>query len=95
MNHKYDATEFLKKLNGGTLRNPLSFEGFVKPLEKSDIAFFFSLGTSCKNWIKIPAEMIENVEFLSEQSCDTHTHPLVRIQLKEMDAADSTAAVFS
>jgi len=95
MTDTYNADEFLKRLTGGALRTPLICEGFAKPADGSYDAFLFSLGTSCKNWTKIPCDVIEEVEFLSERSCRDHSHPLVRIHFKEQSANEPFAAVSS
>ena len=95
MTDTYNADEFLKRLTEGALRTPLICEGFAKPVDGSYDAFLFSLGTSCKNWTKIPCEVIEEVEFLSERSCRDHSHPLVRIHFKEASANEPFAAVSS
>jgi hypothetical protein len=95
MTHTYTAGDFLKRLTEGALRTPLLCEGFAKPVEGSHEAFLFSLGTSCKDWIKIPGEVIEKVEFLGERSCRDHSHPLIRIHFKEPSANEPFAVVFS
>lgn len=91
MTEKYDAAEFLERLAAGALRTPLTCEGFAKPLEGNPKAFLFSLGTACENWTKISAEIIGEVEFLGERSCSDHSHPLVRIHIKEPGSTDTYA----
>jgi hypothetical protein len=95
MTHTYAVGEFLKKLNDGALRAPLISEGFAKPIEGNREAFLFSPGTSCEGWTKIPAEIVETVEFLGELPCRDHSHPLVRIHFKEPPPNDPFAAAFS
>jgi len=95
MTDTYTAGDFLKRLTEGTLRTPLICEGFAKPVEGSHEAFLFSLGTSCKDWTKIPGEVIDKVEFLGERSCNDHSHPLIRINFKESSANEPLALVFS
>jgi hypothetical protein len=95
MTNTYTADEFLKKLNAGALQTPLICEGFAKPIDDSREAFLFSPGVSCEEWIKIPAEIVEKVEFIGEHSCREHSHPLVQIHFKEAPANEPFAAVFS
>jgi hypothetical protein len=95
MTEKYDASEFMKRLAAGALRTPFTCEGFAKSIEVDTEAFLFSIGTACENWTKISAEMIEEVEFLGERSCSDHSHPLVRIHLKEPASTDTYAAVLA
>ena len=95
MTDTYNAKEFLKRLTEDALRTPLICEGFAKPVDGSYDAFLFSLGTSCKNWTKIPCEEIEEVEFLTERSCRDHSHPLIRIHFKEPSANEPFAVAFS
>ena len=95
MTDTYNAEEFLKRLTEGALRTPLICEGFAKLLDGSHEAFLFSLGASCKDWTKIPGQVVEKVESLGERSCHDHSHPLIRIQFKEPSAYEPFAAVFS
>ena len=85
--------DFIKKLSDGSLRNPLTCNGFAKPVEDGREAFLFSLGTSCEDWIRIPSEVIEKVELLGEHSCHDHSHPLIRIHFKEPSANEPLALV--
>ena len=43
----YSAMDFIKKLSDGSLRNPLTCNGFAKPVEDGHEAFLFSLGSVC------------------------------------------------
>ncbi len=86
--------DFLKRLNEGKLETPLLFLGFAKPAEDNKETFLFSPGTSCKDWIPIPAGVVETVEHLGEQSCRDHSHPTIRIQFKEVPANQPLAAIF-
>lgn len=55
--------------------------GTVKPSEGTDYVTF-SPSAACERWIKIPADLIEEVEPLGKVQCRDHEHDLVLIQLR-------------
>ena len=95
MSNALTPADFVKKLNDRALRTPLMCEGFAKPIEENREAFLFSPGASCEDWSRIPAEIVEHVEFLGEQPCRDHSHPFVRVHFKEPPSNDPFATVFS
>jgi hypothetical protein len=54
--------------------------GMVKASEKSGHIGFTQTG--CETWIDLPTGMIERAERLGERPCKEHTHPLMRLTLK-------------
>ena len=94
MAKSFTGVEFIKALSEGSLREPVVKEGIVKPADDLK-AIFFSEGTSCLFWTKIPVEMIEQVEYITTVRCQDHQHPLIRLFLKEPPSENEVAAVLS
>lgn len=93
MPKSFSGADFVKVLSEGSLRDPIIKEGMVKPSEDACDSIQFSEGTTCQIWTKIPVDMIERVEFLSNIQCKDHQHPLVRLFLKEPPGENKAAAV--
>jgi hypothetical protein len=91
----FKADEFLKALADGSLSEPITREGVAKPDPTDQQAFLFSEGGSCGPWSKVPAEVVESVEFLRMVSCIDHEHPFVRLQLKEPPKENAHATLFA
>jgi hypothetical protein len=87
----FSAPEFVKALTEGALNNPIVKEGMVKVEKDDPHALFFSEGTHCYSWARIPFELIEQVEYIATVPCQDHEHPIVRIQLKEPPADNPIA----
>jgi hypothetical protein len=95
MAKSFTGPEFVKALSEGGLREPIVREGMVKPSENDTTSIEFSEGNMCELWTKIPVDMIERVEYVSNIRCQDHQHPLVRLFLKEPPAENKLAGVLS
>jgi hypothetical protein len=93
MTKTYSAKEFLTALSEGDLKAAIVRTGMVKRAEDDDQAVLFAEGTNCAGWTKIPAAMIEKVEWLGKVPCHDHTHDFVNLHLKEPTSPD--ASVFA
>ena len=64
------------------MRSPVVLDGMAKPAENDGAAILFS-PAGCESWVRVPTDLIESAEHLGELACKDHTHPHVRIHLKE------------
>ena len=78
----FTGAEFSKALAAGELRSPVVLDGMAKPAENDANAILFS-PAGCESWVRVPIDLIESAEHLGESTCKDHTHPHVRIHLKE------------
>ncbi len=95
MGDTLSAEDFIRKLRDGALRAPLACSGFAKSMETGSDAFLFSPAPSRTDWAKIPATMVESVEFLGNESSSGASHAAVRVRFKEPSERESEAAVFA
>ncbi len=82
-----------KKFTGKALESALkenSFEqvsagtqlyGMVKQSEKEGYISFTQSG--CDTWVDLPSTMIEQAEFIENRTCKDHSHPIMKITLKQ------------
>ncbi len=91
----FTAQEFISALANDQLRSPTVVTGMVKLHDQESGTIELSAGASCGAWTVIPADMIEQVEFLRTVRCQDHEHPLVRITLKEPDATNTHGLLFA
>jgi hypothetical protein len=79
-NISFSAAEFIVKLRDGQFASPpLTATGLVKVSEDEANTLLFAHGTDCTNWVEVPVQMIDSVEFLRVVPCKDHTHPLVTL----------------
>ena len=83
MNSKsFSGMDLEQALKEGELTHPAaSLTGMVKPSEKSGHVSFSQAG--CETWIDLPTDMIERADQEGQRPCRDHSHPVVRITLKE------------
>ena len=55
--------------------------GMVKPAEKAGHINFTRTG--CENWVDLPVDLIECAEHVGQGPCKDHSHPVMKITLKE------------
>lgn len=83
MNSKsFSGSDLEKALTEGTLtqaQTPLT--GMVKPSEKSGHVSFTQAG--CDTWVDLPTDMIERADHVGQHPCRDHSHPVMRVTLKE------------
>jgi hypothetical protein len=89
----YKPDDFMKALAEGSLVEPIIRVGMVKLDPNDQHAFLFSEGGSCGSWLKVPVEVVENIEFLGTRPCRDDEHPFVRVRLKD-PPKDKTLATF-
>lgn len=95
MAKSFTGEQFAKALSEGTLKESIVRIGMVKPDEGGPSAILFAEGTSCAKWIKIPVDLIDDVELITKISCRDHEHPLVQIRFKEPPKENESARVFA
>lgn len=83
MNEKTLSGAELEKAmrEGGLDRAQVVMTGMVKASEKNAHIGFSQSG--CHAWVDLPTKMIEHAEHIGHRSCQDHSHPLVKITLKE------------
>jgi hypothetical protein len=91
----FTAGDFLKALAEGSLTEPIAREGVAKPDPTDQQAFLFSEGGSCGPWLKVPAEVVESVEFLRTVRCLDHDHPFVRLRFNDPPKENALATFFA
>jgi hypothetical protein len=65
--------------------------GMVKSSTKDGHVAFSRTG--CDGWIDLPIDMIEQAEVRGQRACKGHSHPFVKLSLKE--AKDPQAQILS
>jgi hypothetical protein len=90
----YEPFEFIQRLSANDLpdNDAVTIAGIVKHDAGTTEVIQFSASMSCERWLTIPASMIENVTHLRNAKCKDHQHPLVKIRLKQPDAARTDLA---
>lgn len=83
MNSKsFSGADLEKALTEGNLTQAqTSLTGMVKPSEESGHVSFTQSG--CDTWVDLPTDMIESADHLGQRPCRDHSHPIMRITLKE------------
>lgn len=80
---KYSPAEFIERLKNEEFNSkPLIFVGVLKAAEDEQ-HLMFANGAYCNNWTSIPVDAIESIELISVIPCKDHSHPLVRLTMKE------------
>ena len=67
--------------NDALTRSEIELVGMVKSSEKVGHVSFTRSG--CDTWVDLPNDMIEQAEHLGQNACKDHSHPVVKITLKE------------
>lgn len=84
--------DFFEKLEKGELSAaPVRLTGMVKKADGPEKAIRFAPGTNCAGWVTIPLDLIEGVEVLRTVPCRDHTHPFVKLTLKEPRSPEGKA----
>lgn len=86
----FSGADLEEALEEGTLdqtQTPLT--GMVKQSEKSGHVRFSQSG--CDSWVDLPTDMIEHADHVGQRPCRDHSHPVMRITVKE--PKDSTGKV--
>lgn len=88
---RFSGEELVEALASGDLDQPdhVALTGMVKPAEEAGSISFAQ--RSCKEWVDIPSEMIASAEVVGNRNCEDHSHPVVRIQLKQPDTSEGNA----
>ena len=86
----FTPSEFMERLarDDFSVAPPLVLTGMVKNAEDEN-HLLFAFGFYCKDWIALPIEMIENIQWLASVPCKEHTHPLVNITIKEPESEEA------
>lgn len=86
----FSAAEFIAKLREDHFAStPLTATGLVTISEDDDSALLFAYGTDCSNWIKVPVQMIDSVQFLRVIPCKDHNHPLVTLIFRSPQSSEA------
>lgn len=82
----FSGASLEEALREGTLtRSQAAITGMVKPAEKKGHIGFARGG--CDSWVDLPADVIEEAEQIGQRACREHSHPIMRITLKEPEDA--------
>lgn len=68
----------------------LVLSGLVKKSKKTTV-IMFSPSVECRDWLSIPADLIESVLFIRNVVCKSHTHPFVHLVMKEPKTVEGKA----
>ncbi len=92
---EFSGDALMEALEKGSLTPPVAagttLVGMVKQSDKPGCVSFTPAG--CDAWVDMPTGMIEKAVHLGERGCDDHSHPLVRITLKQ--PADAEGQFFA
>lgn len=78
----FTGADLEKALKDNTLIGPgIALTGMVKTSEKAGHVRFTRSG--CEGWVDLPIAMIEKAEYLGNQPCKDHAHPVMRLTLRE------------
>lgn len=88
----YTPEDFVAQLKSGEIEasTPFALMGMVKEAGDSQHLLFAS-GTDCDTWTELPLSMIESIEVRDVVPCRDHTHPVVKLQLKEPGSDEARA----
>src|SRR5215471_6710098 len=84
----YSPQEFLDRLERDDLALAMPLTGVAGKADDRDHILF---GDDCSSWTPLPVSVIDSVEHLDFIRCGTHTHPLVRVQLRELESDEARA----
>lgn len=74
-------------LEGDLAQARVNLTGMVKPSETEGHINFSQSG--CETWVEVPTAMIEKADLLGHTPCGDHSHPLMRITIKEPEDSES------
>jgi hypothetical protein len=95
MSTTYIPADFLKAISSGKLQSSIRIQGMVKVEEKEKNILYFSPQSNCSRWIKIPLQLIENIEHIANITCKDHQHPFVAMTLKRPGEKDTDAKIYA
>jgi hypothetical protein len=88
----YTGASLEQALRYGSLTPPgIVLVGMVKASEKGEHVLFTRSG--CETWVDLPVAMIEHAEHVGQNACKDHSHPIMKITLKE--PKDPVAQIYS
>jgi hypothetical protein len=70
-------------------RLALRVTGMLKADEKKKDVIHLSLKYSCSNWIAIPINMVEPIEYIRRSACSEHSHPVARVTFSRATPAEA------
>ncbi|MEV6408819.1 hypothetical protein AB0M58_38775 [Streptomyces bobili] len=79
----YSPQEFFQRLTRNELGSTVALAGLINESESDDQYASFVVGTECTDWRRIPLSLIDSIQPVRTISCNDHTHPLVKLRLKE------------
>jgi hypothetical protein len=84
------ASEFFERLQHDAFdaATSVTLFGMAKKSDGDEKAIQFAPGQDCGDWITIPLKAITSVEILRTVACRDHSHPLVKLSMKEPDSPD-------
>jgi hypothetical protein len=75
----FSASEMLTALRGGNFAPSLKIVCAIKHEDKNDKHLLINTRMSCVDWIPIPLETIDTIEYVRKFTCDDHSHPIVKL----------------
>lgn len=83
----FSGTSLEKALQEGALtQSQAVLTGMVKSSEQSGYINFSQ--SNCETWVDLPTSMIEQADYVAQSPCRDHSHPVMRITLKEPSDAE-------
>jgi hypothetical protein len=90
----FSPAEFISKLRDNQFASDaFALTGVVTVSNDDDSALLFAFGTECANWVKIPIQMIDTVQFLRVVPCKDHNHPLVTLIFRSPQSVEAQAVI--
>ena len=91
MGNTFSAPEMLAALASGNFTPALAITCAIKHGEKDDKHLYVNMKMSCADWIPIPLQSIDTIEYMRNFTCDDHTHPIVRLTFAKPKTAEAQA----
>ena len=89
MTNSFSPQDFITQMQTGRIATTIGLTGIVKMNPDRESSLVFSASGECQNWIPVPTEWIETVEYLGESVCRDHSHPLVKLHIRQPDSKDA------
>ena len=77
----YTPSDFIERLRSGTLAGSPRISGMVRLA--GEVADRIEFSANCSQWVYIPVEMIDRIDYVGTRPCKDHAHNVATLYLKE------------
>lgn len=88
----YSGEEIVEAIRAGEMKPQAVLAGLAK-VDDEDAGVLLHSSDGCRTWNRIPVDLIERVDHLTTVRCKDHSHPFVRIHLREIEDDPRAAAL--